>query len=174
MMTRAALLLAVLAGAKVVVSGSAEREQTTYPCKGGVHVSEEMIQHQTQLLRGAAFTFYAGDAPTGAPRGTVKTNAEGKFSIKLAPGRYCVVQGEPPAPPAPRDAGVDSGPPAPPHKRQFTGSPEDMEEEPPQPTCDTLLDVPAEGTSTALIRLSSSNKCPGPWNKSGYRGPMPP
>jgi hypothetical protein len=177
-MSRAFMVLAVLAGARLVrVSGTATHVHTTQPCKGGVRVTQEDFKHETTVLADQTFTIYRGgplntvQSPQGAPLKTFKTDGKGRFSVQLAPGTYCIMQG---APPPPRDGAeeakaksIGEGPPDQNHKGHPQQSPE-----PPQ--CDTVLPVDTTGESAAVIRVSSTNRCNGPWNEPGYDGPMPP
>jgi hypothetical protein len=168
---RVLIVFALLAGAKKVhVSGTATHVHETWPCLGGVRITPEMVHRKTQLLGQAEFTLYAGDtgAPTGPPVARLKTDAKGQFSIDLAPGAYCVVQGAP----APRpDAGVEL------ESAALEPSPDSEAEclrQLDEPKCAARIDVPPSGTTEASFHVYSRNQCNQPWARPCYRGPAPP
>lgn len=140
---------------------------------GGAAVTEEMIQRESAPLARQTLTVFAGDDLTGKVVARPKTDGEGHFSVRLAPGAYCVVVGEQ-EPLSVQDAGVES----PRAARAQSGlylDPDCLEQlAHPVRTCDARLLV-LEGTPMSVkVVLHSSNKCPQQWAHPCWRGPMPP
>jgi hypothetical protein len=166
----AAVLVAAGSTPTVSVRGLA-RHHHRYCAGGGAAVTDEDLRRvlPPRPLAGVELAASPGtEIPPGEPAARAKTDADGRFELRLRPGTWCLYLASRALPPR-----IERGPPAtePTPTAPVVDSVDQKCLEAERRQCNEVVEVGKDGVA---VELGTWERCSEPFNQPCWVGPQPP